>query len=379
VPPPPSPRRRRRWGFIAVAVVAVLGLAIGLLVAQPWEPPPLLAPLGVQAATTSTTAGEVSWQQAPGSRKPGDWVVVRNGAPYAVVPGTQLHYTDSKLLPGGTYAYRIYERSGTAKSPGSELASVKTAAPSVQNLRQVGENWTTVTLRWDPPSGAPRPDEYSIVDSSGRGVGEVNGNVTTYTVTGIQVASAPGAYSVSAVWDGNQSDSSPSVNAVTRQPPLNSDYAMSYDNTSSPGGTMTVGTHWTDDWTFSPSCSGNACKEGLQASFDPPATAATPFTVTLKPSGGHYVGTTHDEIFACSTSTSTAPFLQGGSTNDTVNVDITPVHTSGGVWTSFTGTVLVTMPYTIASNPLGVTPIGVTEYCPTQSWTFSVSGHPSSS
>jgi hypothetical protein len=37
------------------------------------------------------------------------------------------------------------------------------------------------------------------------------------------------------------------------------------------------------------------------------------------------------------------------------------------------------MPYTIASNPLGVTPIGVTEYCPTQSWTFSVSGHPSSS
>jgi hypothetical protein len=42
--------------------------------------------------------------------------------------------------------------------------------------------------------------------------------------------------------------------------------------------------------------------------------------------------------------------------------------------------VLVTMPYTIASNPLGVTPIfGGTEYCPTQSWTFSVSGHPSSS
>lgn len=253
--------------------------------------------------------------------------------------------------------------------------------PSVRNLHQVGENWTTVTLRWDPPSGAPPPDEYTIDDSSGNGVGDVNGNVTTYTITGLQVGSAPGAYSVSAVWDGDQSGSPSSVHAVTRQPPLNSDYAMSYDNTSSPGGTMTVGTYWTDDWTFSPSCSRNTCEEGLQANFDPPATTATPFTVTLKPSGGHYAGTTHDEIFACSGGTSTDPFLQGGAANDTVNVDIAPVHTSGGVWTSFTGTVLVTAPYAIASNPSGIagSPIsGGIEYCPAQSWTFSVSGHPSS-
>ncbi|MCW2931832.1 MAG: hypothetical protein JWM19_2794 [Actinomycetia bacterium] len=367
-PPPASSGRRRRWGFIGLAIVAILGLAIGLLVAQPWEPPPLLAPVAVRAAATSTTGAAISWHQAPGGRKPDSWVVVRNGERYAVVPGTQLTFTDSKLAPGGSYAYRIYETSGTAQSRGSALASVKTTAPSVRNLRQVGKGWTTVTLRWDTPTGAPTPDNYTITDSNGSNVGRIAGNVTTYTITHLPVGGDPVTYTVFATWSGNQSDSAPSVQAVTRQPPLNGDYSTGYYDASSPGGTMTTGTKWTDNWTFTPSCAGNACNEGLHASFEPPATSDTPFNVTLKPSGGHYVGTTHAEIFACSSTTSTSIL---DSTNDTVNVDITPVHTSGGVWTSFTGTVLVTMPYTVPVLQSGY-------YCPTQSWTFTVNGHPGS-
>jgi hypothetical protein len=341
-------------------------LAIGLLVTQPWKPPPLLAPVAVQAAATSVTAATVSWQQAPGGRKADSWVVVRNGERYAVVPGTQVTFADSKLVPGGTYAYRIYETSGSAQSKGSALASVTMAIPGVQNLRQVGKGWNTVTLRWDPPAGAPAPDAYAITDSSGKNMGTAAGNATTYTITNLSVGGGPDTYTVSAIWAGNQSDNAPSVQAVTRQPPLSGDFPMSYYDATSPGGTMTAGTKWTDDWTFTPSCAGNSCKAGLDAGFAPPGTRDTPFSVTLKPSGGHYTGTTHAEIFACSAS-KIASFLDT-PTNDTVNVDITPVRSSAGVWTSFTGTVLVTMPYTVPA-------LQPNYYCPTQSWTFTVNGH----
>jgi hypothetical protein len=203
-PPPASPGRGRRRAFIGLAIIAVLGLAIGLLVAQPWEPPPLLAPVTVRAAATSATAAVISWRQAPGGRNADSWIVVRNDVRYAVVPGTQRTFTDSQLVPGGTYAYRIYETSGTAQSRGSALASVKTVAPSVRNLRQTGKDWTTVTLRWDPPPGAPPPDSYTIADSSGNDVGSTAGNVTTYTITRLPVGGGPVTYTVSATWSGNQ-------------------------------------------------------------------------------------------------------------------------------------------------------------------------------
>jgi len=285
---------------------------------------------------------------------------------YAVVPGAQLTFTDSQLIPGGTYTYRIYETSGTAQSRGSALTRVQTKAPGVRNLRQVGKDWSTVTLRWDPPSGAPTPDSYTIADSSGDNVGSTAGNVTTYTITRLPVGGDPGTYTVSATWSGNQSDTAPSVQAATRQPPLNGDYSTNYFTASSPGGTLKSGTKWEDDWTFTASCAGNACNEGLQASFEPPATSDAPFSVTLKPSGNQYTGSTHAQIFACSSTTSSSVL---NDTNDTVNVDITPVHAAGGVWTSFTGTVVITMPYTV---PV----LQPDYYCPTQSWSFTVNGAP---
>jgi hypothetical protein len=369
VPLPPPPRRRRRRGLIGLAVIAAVGTAIGLLVAQPWKPPPLLAPVGVRVTAHSTTSAVVTWRQAPGSREPDSWVVFRNSAKYATVPSGQSSFTDSQLVPGGTYTYRIAEASGSARSLESGVATVTTEAPSVRNLRQTAEDWSTVTLRWDPPSGAPAPGEYQVYDGKDQTdpVGTVPGTVTTYTVTTLPEDGGHHTYLVYAVWSGNPSHSAPSVNTQTRRPPLSSDFQVNYHTASSPGGTLKTGTNWEDDWAFSPSCSGNTCREGLNANFQPPGLgiANTPFTVALKPSGGHYVGTTKAQIFACGSQGF------GAGTNDTVNVDISPVHASGGVWSTFNGTVEVTMPYSAdADGPL----VNTTMYCPAQTWTFTVGG-----
>jgi hypothetical protein len=104
------------------------------------------------------------------------------------------------------------------------------------------------------------------------------------------------------------------------------------------------------------------------ANFQPPAEGigSTPFTVALKPSGRHYTGTTKAQIFACGSQG------LGTGTNDTVNVDISPVHASGGAWSTFKGTVEVTMPYSAYMDGPGL--VNTTKYCPAQTWTFTVGG-----
>jgi hypothetical protein len=241
----------------------------------------------------------------------------------------------------------------------------------VRNLRQTAADWSSVTLRWDPPPGAPAPSEYQISDRQDQAdpVGTVPGTVTTYTVTTLPEDGGHHTYLVYALWSGNPSRSAPSVNTQTRQPPLNSDFQVNYHTASSPGGTLKTGTNWEDNWAFSPSCSGNTCREGLTANFEPPGKGIgnTPFTVALKPSGGHYAGTTKAQIFACGGSDTF-----GAETNDTVNVDISPDHASGGAWSAFKGTVEVTMPYSAYMEGPGL--VDTTRYCPAQTWTFTVGG-----
>jgi hypothetical protein len=77
----------RRWRA-RLAVVAVLGLAIGLLIARPWTSPPLLAPVGVRAGSATATTVRVSWQVAGGSLQPAGFLVLRNERQVASVPGT---------------------------------------------------------------------------------------------------------------------------------------------------------------------------------------------------------------------------------------------------------------------------------------------------
>lgn len=362
-PPPPPPKRGRRRGFIWLAIIAVLGTAIGLLVAQPWKPLPLLAPLGVKSAAQSTTSAVVTWRQAPGSRVPDSWVVFRNGPKYATVRKGQTSFTDTNLTPGVTYIYRVAEASGTALSLQSGTSSVTMRSPGVRNLRQTAKDWQSVTIRWDPPAAAPTPDNYEVTDDSGTAVADVAGNVTTYTVKGLEENGGKHTYQVVPSWSGNPSHEVSTVTAQTKVPPLFTDFQVKYDVASSPGGDLKGGTKWENDWTFNPKCSGNSCRETLHADFQPPGAdiADTPFDVTLKRSGSHYAGTTKAQIFACGN-------RELGGTNDTVNVDIAPGHTgAGGTWATFKGSVKVTMPYTNDRFDANM-------YCPNQTWDLSVTG-----
>jgi hypothetical protein len=64
-----------------------------------------------------------------------------------LMPDGMAPEPDSKLAPGGTYAYRVYEASGTAQSPGSALASVRrglrprSAPPAESEARSKGPSW----------------------------------------------------------------------------------------------------------------------------------------------------------------------------------------------------------------------------------------------
>jgi hypothetical protein len=53
-------------GLIALAVIAAVGTTIGLLVTQPWKPPPLLAPVGVRVTARRSLSVDVPHRAAAG-------------------------------------------------------------------------------------------------------------------------------------------------------------------------------------------------------------------------------------------------------------------------------------------------------------------------
>jgi hypothetical protein len=205
---------------------------------------------------------------------------------------------------------------------------------------------------------------YQITED-GNHLVKVPGTVTTYAVTNLPLDDGTHQYSVYALWSGNQSDTAPFVNAQTRHTPLDANYLVNYRTVRSSDPSLVIGAEYPNTWTFSPSCAGNICEESLKAGAPVPfplyAIGGSPlFTVNLKLSSGHYVGTAKEPLFACDVAYSGMP-------EDTVRVDIAPARVTEGRWSAFKGTVDVIMPrkryYSIPN-----------EYCPAETWNFTVSG-----
>jgi hypothetical protein len=273
------------------------------------------------------------------------------------VPASQTSYTDNGLAPGTAHRYTIVAVSGTQRSSPSLAIKVTTIAPSPVGLAVGQETWTTVDFHWSPSPKGPVPDEY-LIYSGGTSIAAVPGTIDSYSVTGLDPATAY-QYQVAAKWGGQESRLSPALAAATLALPLQGDVPVHFTTLSTPGSgaSLSVGQKWSDTWTFSSNCTGNRCVLTTHAEFAAPGFAAQPFTMTLTSSGSGYAGSTKAEITKCGSI----------DVKNAVTLSITPNRgtVQNGGWNAWSGTMVLSSPYVTAS---------ATTFCPVQSWDFSVTG-----
>jgi hypothetical protein len=334
VVPAALPVRRRRGTWItAVVIVALIGLAVGLLVWAPWQKHLPAQPTGVTAVSTDATSIVLKWAAPTSGPRVDRYVIRRGGTEVGSVPGNRTSYVDNGLRPGVGYTYEIVAVSGSNRSPASDPVFKMTATPSPTDLKASVVTFTAVTLQWSPPPNSPAPDLYQI-NANGASLGTVPGARTSYRATDLNPGTAY-RFQVVAVWGQQQSEPTPALLATTRALPLS---AARLSGTgvpvqikivsNAPGATPTVGTTWGDTWTFTPQCTTGPCDVVLRGSLSP-GDVVHPFRVLLARAGAVYSGQTTAHLSHCGTQ-------QGGSTdvNDSVTVRITvrSAAARGGVW-----------------------------------------------
>jgi hypothetical protein len=334
--------------------VAVFGLVAGLLVWAPWSTPPPNTPTAITAMSSTATSMTVSWTMPKGGTTPDRFLVMRDGTQVAMVSAAQMSFTDNGLTPGSTHVYTIVAASGGLRSGESAKEKAVTLAPSPVKLGVTNATWSTMTLNWSPSPQGPTPSTYTIYNGTSP-VATVPGSTTSYNFTGL----TPGhgcQCSVAAHWGAATSAPSTPLAATALEPPLTGQVPVKLNTTSTPGGgsSLKVGDHWGDEWTFGPQCAGTTCHLTTQADLAAPGFSVKGFTIDLKGSGNRYTGTTTAQISTCS------------SVNVNNTITLTIAANSGGIqngaWTTWSGTLQVSSPYTVEGDM----------YCPTQSWQFNV-------
>ncbi|HEX4831511.1 MAG TPA: fibronectin type III domain-containing protein [Trebonia sp.] len=331
-------------------------MIVGLLVWQPWNPPPN-APTAVHVTSPTATTAAVAWTAAKGGGKPGQYLIYRDGKQAGTVSGTATSWTDSGLVPGSTHQYAVTASGGGGQSAQSTKASVTTITPPPVKLAVSKPSYTTFLVTWAPSPQAPTPDGYTIY-VGGSAQGSVAGSVTSYTFSHL-TAGDQYQVSVTARWGGATSAPSANLAAATLHPPLSGSVPLTWKVTSTPGSGSwgSVGEHWTDTWNFTAACT-TSCTLTDDGEFAPPDLSVRPFTMRLTPASGGYSGTTTAEVTQC------------GSihTHNTISVHVAPKSgaVANGAWTAWTGTVQLSSPYQAASS---------TTYCPAQSWHFTLTGN----
>ena len=94
-------------------------------------------------------------------------------APLVTTTTNAATYTDTGLINGGTYYYRILAYNTTASSEYSNVATVRISAPPAPNSLQAGSSWTRnaltgkIELRWNSP--ADNESGYKVERSTNGG------------------------------------------------------------------------------------------------------------------------------------------------------------------------------------------------------------------
>ena len=357
--PPPSQAGRRRRPLMIAGGVALVGLVVGLVIWQPWNPPPN-PPTAVSLQSPTATTVVVSWTAPKGGATPDKYLILRDGNQAGSVPASQASWTDTGLTPGSKHQYEVVTHGGGQRSGPTKDLGVTTLTPPPVSLAVTKSTYTTVSLHWTASPKAPAPDGYTIYQG-GSQIGTTPGSATSDTVSSL----SPGGsyqFTVTEHWGGVASTQSSALTATTLSAPLSGSVPVNLKVTSIPSGStgLTDGQTWSDTWRFTADCSPSSCTLTSNAEVAPNNLGATTFTVKLSPSGGGYQGTT------------TAHFSHCGSVQDkdTVSMQISPKGSiSNGGWTAWSGTLLISAPYT---QPTSST------YCPSQSWGLGLTGQGSS-
>jgi hypothetical protein len=260
VAPPPPPRRRRRppkWLLPTVGGVLAAALVAGLLVWQPWSPRPI-APVSLTAKSPTGTSVQLSWPAPNGGATPDQYVILRDGAQVAEVPGDETTWTNTGLRPGDKFRYEVATRGSGWQSGPSPVASVTTLTPSPVGLK-VASTYTSATLTWKPSPLGPAPDQYVVYDQGERAA-TVAGATTSYVERGLAEGTAF-QYTVVAEWGTVWSAPSATDSGTIRSAPLSNLQNAIVTPTSIPSGATggTVGQAFPTSWNFTPQCATNAC------------------------------------------------------------------------------------------------------------------------
>jgi Fibronectin type III domain len=354
-PPAPKPRRTLpKWLPLAAGGVVVVVLIAALVVWAPWSPRPA-APASLTATSPTGTSVRLSWPAPRGGATPDHYVILRDDVRVAEVPASETSWTDTGLRPGEHFQYEVATRGGGRQSGPSRVATVTTLAPSPVGLK-VAATYTTATLTWKPSPLGPAPDKYVVYNGPNQ-VATLDGSTTSYAAQG-QLQGAAFQYAVVAEWGTVKSAPSAADFGTFRSAPLDTYENVNVTLTSLPSNATgaTEGKAFPESWDFTPHCSVSTCTMTVDAALPGTKNMSYPYTVKVSPSGAGYTGSIKAHFVACVKT----------MTTDTLVVTLTPDKgdISNGAWGKWTGTVMITTPYTTLSDGT---------YCPSGNWDYSVS------
>ena len=120
---------KRHAGLIVVAALAFLVAMTGTVyVVHPWSYP-VLRPAGLTAGQQGPTSISLGWSNPASGPLPDKYVILRDGAVAATVPGNVNHFKDGGLAPATTYDFRVVAYRGSARSQPSADLRADTRTP----------------------------------------------------------------------------------------------------------------------------------------------------------------------------------------------------------------------------------------------------------
>jgi len=129
-----------------IAIAAVAGVVIGLVIWAPWASPPLLRPAGLTAGPSTTDSVAFHWLRPATGPAPDHYVILREGKVIGSVRGTVTFYRQAGLAPATAYRYRVAAVRGGKRSALSSALVASTATPPLSAARLAGPWAVQLTL-----------------------------------------------------------------------------------------------------------------------------------------------------------------------------------------------------------------------------------------